>query len=254
MSGHSKWSTIKRQKGAKDAKRGQVFTKLGNAITIAVREGGGGDPTSNFRLRLAMDTAKSANMPKENIERAIERGLGKSGAAALETVTYEGYAPGKVALVVEAATDNKNRTTPEVRGTIERAGGTFVSPGAVSWMFKEQGLVTVDKGDKSFDEIFEDAASAGADDVEEAGDIVEVYTKPAEVEKVKNLLVQKGLSVHFAEIFKKPTTVQTVDNAELAKKVLGLVEKLEDLDEVQKVYANFDISDKILEEIQGSMK
>src|SRR3989344_2104394 len=168
MSGHSKWSTIKRQKGVNDARRGQIFTKMGKAITIAVREGGGGDPSSNFRLRLAMDTAKSVNMPKENIERAIERGLGKSGAADIETVTYEGYAPGKVALIIEAATDNKNRTTPEIRGTIERAGGTFASPGAVAWMFAEQGLVTVDRGGKSFEEIFEAAASAGADDVEEA--------------------------------------------------------------------------------------
>src|SRR3989344_7458067 len=141
MSGHSKWSTIKRQKGANDAKRGQIFTKIGGAITIAAREGGAGDPASNFKLRLAMYQAKAANMPKENIDRAIERGLGKAGGAALETVTYEGYAPGKVALVIEVATDNRNRTTPEVRGAIERSGGTFTSPGAVAWMLKEQGLI-----------------------------------------------------------------------------------------------------------------
>src|SRR3989344_7113383 len=131
MSGHAKWSSIKRQKGMADVKRGQVFTKLGNAITIAVREGGGGDVASNFRLRLAVDQARAANMPKENIERAIDRGLGKGADSAIETVIYEGYAPGKVALIIEAATDNKNRTTPEVRGAIEKNGGTFASPGAV---------------------------------------------------------------------------------------------------------------------------
>lgn len=249
MSGHSKWSTIKRQKGANDAKRGQIFTKIAGAITIATKEGGGSDPASNFKLRLAMDKAKSANMPKENIEKAIERGLGKAGGAIFETVVYEGYAPGKVALIVEAATDNKNRTTPVIRGTIEKAGGTFTSPGAVSWMFAEQGLVTVAKGIKTFDEIFEVAVEVGAEDVEDAGDVVEVFTKPAEVEKVKNVLVSKGLTVQSVEIFKKPTTVQTVSDADMAKKVLTLIEKLEDLDEVQKVYANFEIPDDVLTQI-----
>src|SRR3989338_3504069 len=195
MSGHSKWSTIKRQKGVNDAKRGQVFTKLAGAITIATKEGGGGDPASNFKLRLAIDQAKLANMPKENIERAIERGLGRAGAVALDTVTYEGHAPGKEALVVEVATDNRNRITPQVRGAIEKAGGTFASPGAVSWMFKEQGLVTLQKEGKTFDEIFEAAVEAGAEDVEDAGDVVEVFTKPVEVEKVKNALAQKGLTI-----------------------------------------------------------
>ena len=243
MSGHSKWSTIKRQKGVNDAKRGQVFTKLGNAITIAVHEGGGGDPASNFKLRLAMDTARAANMPKENIERAIDRGLGKGGSAAIETVIYEGYAPGKVALIIEAVTDNKNRTTPEVRGTIEKAGGTFASIGAVSWMFKEQGLVTVSKSGKNFDEIFEASVEAGAEDVEDAGDLVEVFTKPNEVEKVKNILAEKGFAVQSAEITMRPTTLQAIADADAAKKVLTLIEKLEDLNEVQKVYANFDIVD-----------
>ncbi len=250
MSGHSKWSTIKRQKGANDARRGQIFTKLGNAITIAVREGGGADPASNFRLRLMIDQARSANMPKENIERAIERGLGKAGGAQIETVIYEGYAPAKVALIVEAATDNKNRTTPVIRSAIEKAGGTFASPGAVSWMFSEQGLVGVEKGGKSFDEIFDVAVEAGAEDVEGSGDIVEVFTKATEVEKVKNRLVEKGLQVRSAEIFKRPTTTQQIIDVNMAKKVLNLVEKLEDLDEVQKVYANFDIDDDILAKAQ----
>lgn len=246
MSGHSKWSTIKRQKGANDARRGQMFTKLANAITIAVKDGGGGDPASNFKLRLAMDQARGINMPKENIQRAVDRGLGKGGGAALETVTYEGYAPGKVAIIVEAATDNKNRTTPEVRGAIEKAGGTFASPGAVGWMFGDVGLISISKNGKSFDDIFEVAVESGADDVEESGENVDVYTKPAEVEKVKNVLAEKGLNPISAEIFKKPTTTQPISDADTAKKVLGLIEKIEELDDVQKVYANFDIPDNLL--------
>src|SRR3990167_6315893 len=199
MSGHSKWSTIKRQKGAADAKRGQVFTKIGNAITIAVHEGGGWDTASNFKLRLVIDQAKAANMPKENIQRAIERGLGREKGADLATVIYEGYAPGKVALIVEAATDNKNRTTPQVRGVIERAGGTFASQGAVLWMFTDSGLITIDKAGKSFNEVFDAAVEAGAQDVEDAQGLVEVFTKPAEVEKVKGELLKRGFTLKSTE-------------------------------------------------------
>ncbi len=246
MSGHSKWSTIKRQKGLNDAKRGASFTKMGMAIAIAAREGGGGDPASNFKLRLAMEQARAINMPKENVQRAIDRGLGKGGVAAIETVVYEGYGPAKVALIVVATTDNKNRTTPEVRSTIEKSGGTFATPGAVDWAFADMGLITVAKGAKSLDELFELAADAGAEDIEDVGDLVEVYTKPADVEKVKNALIEKGLMVVSFEIFKKPTTLVEIKDAETAKKVLTLIEKIEDLDDVQKVYSNFDIPDNLL--------
>lgn len=247
MSGHSKWSTIKRQKGAADAKRGQVFTKMGNAITIAVREGGGGDPTSNFKLRLAMDQAKGVNMPKENIQRAIERGLGKGGEGAqIESTVYEGYGPGKVALIVEATTDNKNRTTGEVRNVIEKSGGSFVSPGTVSWMFAEEGMISVPKAGKTFDELFDIAAEAGAEDVADLGDLVEVYTKPTDLETVKKNLVDRGLVPTNAEISKKPTTTVEITDAETSRKILDLMEKLEDLDDVQKVWSNFDIADEIL--------
>lgn len=246
MSGHSKWSTIKRQKGVNDAKRGASFTKMGMAIAIAAREGGGGDPASNFKLRLAIDQARAINMPKENVQRAIDRGLGKGGAAAIETVVYEGYGPNKVALIIVAATDNKNRTTPEIRSTIEKSGGTFATPGAVDWAFSEMGMITVEKNDKSLDELFELAADAGAEDIEESGDLVEVCTKPADVEKVKNALIEKGLAVVSFEIFKKPTTLVEIKDAETAKKVLALIEKIEDLDDVQKVYSNFDIPDNLL--------
>lgn len=246
MSGHSKWSTIKRQKGLKDAKRGASFTKMGMAIAIAAREGGGGDPASNFKLRLAMDQARAINMPKENVQRAIDRGLGKGGAVAIETVVYEGYGPNKVALIVVAATDNKNRTTPEIRSTIEKSGGTFATPGAVSWAFADVGMIVLEKGNKSMDDIFELAADAGADDIEDLGDVFEVYTKPAEVEKVKNALVEQGLNVLSFEIFKKPTTLVEIKDAETAKKILTLIEKIEDLDDVQKVYSNFDIPDNLI--------
>lgn len=250
MSGHSKWSTIKRQKGAADIKRGQTFTKLGNAITIAVREGGGGDSASNFKLRLAMDQARSANMPKENIQRAVDRGLGKGGAGALESVLYEGYGPGKVALIVEATTDNKNRTTSEVKSMIERSGGNFVAPGTVSWMFTDEGLITAQRAGKSIDEFLDLAIEAGAEDVVDSGDVVEIYAKPTTLEQVKNVLLEKGVNVSSAEISKKPTTTVEVRDADTAKKILDLMGKLEDLDDVQKVHSNFDIPDDILSQLK----
>lgn len=246
MSGHSKWSTIKRAKGIKDAKRGQAFTKVANAISIAVKEGGGGDPASNFKLRLTMDQAKAINMPNDNINRAIDRGLGKGEANAIESVLYEGYAPGKVAIIIEAVTDNKNRTTPEIRMAIEKSGGTFASPGAVSWMFENSGIITVVKNGKTLDDIFEIAVEGGAEDVEDAGEIVEVFTKPKDVGKVKKYLEGKGLVVKDADIFKRPTTTTQIDDEKVAEKVLNIIDKLEEMDDVQKVYANFDIADEIL--------
>lgn len=240
MSGHSKWSSIKRQKGVADVKRGAAFTKLGNAITIATREGGGGDPVTNFRLRLVVDTARAANMPKDNIQRAIDRGLGKGGAGSLESVVYEAYAPGKVALMIEAATDNKNRTTAEVKSTIEKNGGTFVTQGAISWMFEDRGLIVVEKGGKSFEEIFETVVECGADDIEDSGDVAEVYTKPNGLEVVKRALEEKGLVVQSAELIKKATTTQTVDD-EKVDHVAAFIGKLEDNDDVQKVWDNLEI-------------
>src|SRR3989344_7238808 len=250
MSGHSKWSQIKRQKGAADIKRGQTFTKMANAITIAVREGAGGDPASNFKLKLAIEQARSVNMPKENIKRAIERGLGKGTAdAQIESVNYEGYGPAKVALLVQAVTDNRNRTTSEIKGAIEHSGGTFASPGAVSWMFTDEGVVTVLKNGNSMDEIFDLAAEVGAQDVEEAGDVVIIYTKPNEIESIKNALSNKGLVVQGAELAKKPTTTVKIIDFQTAQKVLNLMEKLEELEAVVKVWSNFDIADNLLEKI-----
>lgn len=246
MSGHSKWSTIKRQKGAADIKRGQTFTKLGNAISIAAREGGGGDPASNFKLRLAVDQARAANMPKENIQRAIDRGLGKGGAGQLASVVYEGYGPSKVALLVEAVTDNRNRTTSEVRNVIERSGGAFAGPGAVSWMFSDEGVIVVSKGERSMDEFLDLAIEAGAEDVAEAGELVEIYTKPNTLESVKNVLISKGIEVQSSEISKKPSNVIEIRDPETAKKVLDLMAKLEEMDDVLKVHSNFDVPENLL--------
>jgi len=248
MSGHSKWSQIKRQKGVADVRRGQTFTKLGKAITIAVREGGG-DVASNFKLRLAVEKARGANMPKDNIQRAIDKGLGSGVGEQIESVVYEGYAPGKVALVVVAATENKNKTTSEIKNMIDKSGGSFVSPGAVSWMFTDTGIIEVSKSGKIFDEIFELAVDVGAEDVEESGEVVEVYTKPNELDKVKKGLEDKGLTIESAELAKKPTTSVEVDDPGIAKRVLELVERLEDHEDVQKVYANFDIKEEILNQV-----
>ena len=246
MSGHSKWSTIKRKKGVADAKRGQVFTKLADAITIAVREGGGGDPSSNFKLRLAVDQAKAANMPKENISRAIDRGLGKGGGGQLEAVAYEGYGPAKIAFIAQITTDNRNRASSQLKGVVERAGGHLASQGAVSWMFEDVGLIVVGKGSKTTDEIYEIAADVQAEDIEDAGDSVEIFTKPNEVDKVRSALVAADLSVQSADLYKKPTQTVKIEDAQTAKKVLEFVEKIEDLDDAQKVYSNFDIPDELL--------
>lgn len=241
MSGHSKWSSIKRQKGVADVKRGAAFTKLANAISIATREGGGGDPVSNFKLRLIIEQARSANMPKDNIQRAIDRGLGKTDAGQLEFVAYEAYAPSKVALIIEAVTDNKNRTTAEIKTTIEKNGGTFVAKGAISWMFDDKGLIVVEKVGKTFGEIFEMSAEAGADDVEDLDDAVEVYTRPTELEIVKKALESKGLTIKAAELAKKPTTMQAVIGEDKVNSLITFIEKLEDLDDVQKVWSNLEI-------------
>lgn len=247
MSGHSKWSQIKRQKEKTDQKKGVTFTKLSNAIAIAVKSSGGVTSVDqNFRLRLAVDDARAFNMPKENIERAIKRGLAKEGGG-IEEVIYEGFAPGGVAIVVKAATDNRNRTTSEIKTVIEKNGGTFASVGAVLWMFKDQGLITVQKDSKNFDEIFEAAADSGAEDLREGESVVEVYTKPSDLYKVKNSLSQKGLMVQSAQLYKNPLTYVQIKDAQTANKVLFLIDKLEELDDVQSVYANFDIPDGMLE-------
>jgi len=247
MSGHSKWSQIKRQKASADVKRGQLFSKLANAITIATKEGGSGDPQTNFKLRMVLEQAKAVNMPKEKINAAIDRGLGKSGAGTmLEEVLYEGFGPGGVAIVAEAATDNKNRTNSQIKKVLELSGGRLAGPNSVLWIFQKKGMITI-KSDKSFDEIFMLAAEVGADDVEEAGNVFEIYTKPEELENVKISLVDKGVEVISQEMTLKPKEVVKITDPSQAQKVLTLMDKLEELDFVQKVYSNFDIPDEILQ-------
>lgn len=242
MSGHSKWAQIKRQKGANDAKRGLAFTKLSAAITIAVKQGGGiGDPNQNFRLRLAVDAARAQNMPKENIERAIARAAGKD-AAAMEEAMYEGFGPSGVSIIVEAATDNKNRTTGDVNNVFNKNGGNMGQPGSVSYQFKQMGRVIVEKNGKTLDDIFLLAADAGAEDIEEVDSEVFVYTQPGALNKVREALSSAGLTVKEVELMWKPLTTIAVDGEEAQQKVINLLDKLEELDDVQKVYSNFDIS------------
>ncbi len=241
MSGHSKWATIKRQKGANDLRRGQAFTKLANAITVAVRQGGNiTDPDSNFRLRLAIESGRRENMPKENIERAIARAAGKQDAN-LEEVVYEGFGPGGFRVIIEAFTDNKQRTVAEVKNIFDKNGGNMGSQGSVMYEFDRKGMLTVEKGDKTLDDVFLVAVEAGAENVEEEGEDVKIYTRPEDLAKIRDFLIEKRLPVLNAELIYKPINLITISESEAALRAIAFVEKLEDLDDVQKVYANFDI-------------
>lgn len=248
MSGHSKWSTIKRQKGVADARRGQAFTKAANAITIAAREGGE-SPETNFKLRLAMEDAKRINMPKDNIERAIARGVGKgTEAARLEEITYEGFGPVGVAILVSAVTDNKLRTAQEVRSTLERGGGRLAGPGSVSYLFDQIAEVDVEMEDAAdSDHIVLAAADAGAEDVEVDGKVGVVYCTAGDLERVKSDLESHNLKILSAQLSAKPKSLVKIEDAAKASKVLELMDRLDQLPDVQKVYANFDIPEEILE-------
>jgi YebC/PmpR family DNA-binding regulatory protein len=249
MSGHSKWHSIRRTKGVLDQRRGQLFTKLARDITIATREGGSGDPDANFRLRLAVDKAKGSNMPSDNIQRAIDRGLGKGGEATIEEIYYEGYAPGGVALLIETATDNRNRTNSEVRATLTKAGGNPGEPGSVGWMFEQMGLITIDLAAKKLDsdEVMLQAIDAGADDVEVGEDVIEVYTDFKQLAAVRHALLAAGLPVAGAEKYMRAKTTIDAESGD-ALRALKLIEKLEDLDDVQKVYTNLNVSEDLVEQ------
>lgn len=234
MSGHSKWSTIKRQKGAADIKRGQSFTKVANAITIAVRQGGSGDPGSNPRLRSALEEAKALNMPKDNIQRAIDRGLGV-GKEALEEITFEGFGPGKVAFLVEAVTDNRLRTLQEIKNLFERSGGSLAGQGAVAYMFEKKGEIKVSK--VSEEDILT-LIDLGAEDIEEDMQKYLVYTEATKVGEVSTKITQSGFEVESAEIVMKPNILVENLDEETAKKVIEFRQNLKELDDVQKVYDN----------------
>lgn len=250
MSGHSKWSTIKRAKGAADIKRGLTFTKVANAITIATKLGGSGDPDSNPRLRMAIEEAKGVNMPKDNVQRAIDRGLGKLPGQAFEEFIYEGFGPLKVAYIIECVTDNKLRTLQLIKNCFERSGGSLAGPGAVSYMFERKGEIKVKGKEGGKDEEMLELIDLGVGDVE---DFVEddaqkylIYVESPQLNTMGTKLAQMGYRVESQEIVMKPTVIQDIKDAEYAKKVLEFTQKLEDLDDVQKVYANFDIPEGLL--------
>jgi YebC/PmpR family DNA-binding regulatory protein len=250
MSGHSKWSTIKRQKGANDAKRGALFTKVAREISVAARSGGG-DPDANYRLRLAIEKARSVNMPAENIKRTIDKATGGGEGEQFEEIVYEGYGPGGVAVLVEAATDNRNRTAAEVRSIFTKTGGQLAGSGAVAWQFEPRGLIAVNRGGSVDPDVVGLAAiDAGAEDVETDDESIEIYTSPGDLEAVRKALEGAGVPVESAE--STMVAKQTVElDSNKARQALRLVELLEDLDDVQRVTANFDIPEDVFAEVAG---
>jgi YebC/PmpR family DNA-binding regulatory protein len=250
MSGHSKWSTIKRKKGAADAKRGQIFTRFMREITVAAKMGGG-DIDGNSRLRTAVDAARAQNMPKDNIERAIAKGVGDLDGVSYEEITYEGYGPNGVGFIIEVMTDNKNRAAAEVRHILTKRGGALAKSGAVSYLFESKGLLMVEKSEADEDKIMEVALEAGAEDVQDADEMWEVHTLPADFSAVSEALKAAGIKVQEASLAKLPTTTVAVTDPGDAKKVLALMEALDECDDVQNVYANFDIDDSVMDAIEA---
>jgi YebC/PmpR family DNA-binding regulatory protein len=250
MSGHSKWKTIQHKKAATDAKRGKMFTRLAREIVIAAREGGG-DPNVNFNLRLAVDKAKASNMPKDNIERAIKRGTGELKGEELAEVVYEGYAPNGVALLVQVLTDNKNRTIAEVRRVITRHGGTMAEAGAVAWQFERKGYIAVEPNGIDQDTFFEVAVEAGADDIVFSDDLIEVFAEVSSFQAVRQALEDADIKFETVELSMIPKTPMQLGEKETFQ-VMGVIEGLEDLDDVQQVYSNLDISDEILAKYESA--
>jgi len=247
MSGHNKWSSIKHKKGAADAKRGKIFTKLIKEITVAARLGGG-DPDGNPRLRSAIISGKAENMPKENIERAIKKGTGELEGVSYEEANYEGYGPGGAAVIVEIMTDNKNRTVADIRHIFSKNNGTLAESGSVAWMFEKKGLIVFEKGQIDEDALIDIALEAGAEDVKEGENEFEVITEPGDFEGVKECIEKENLSCVLAEIDMIPKSTVKLDGKN-ARQMLRLMEMLEESDDVQKGYSNFDIPDDIIEEL-----
>ncbi len=248
MSGHSKWASIKHKKGKEDAKRGQLFSKLSKAIIIAAKEGGG-NPSANLALQNAIEKAKSYSMPNDNIDRAIKRGTGELGGALLEQITYEGYAQNGVALMVDVLTDNRNRTAADVRRIFSRGGGNLGTSGSVAWMFDKKGIIIVNRSSGvDEDDLLEVALEAGASDVEPQDDHFEVITEPTDFRAVHQALEAAGIESASAEVTMLPKDTVKLDK-DTAKKVLKLMDLLEDYEDVQEVYANFDIPDEVMEEL-----
>jgi YebC/PmpR family DNA-binding regulatory protein len=245
MSGHSKWASIKHKKGAIDAKRGKVFTRLIKEISVAARMGGG-DPGGNPRLRQAVLAARAENMPKDNIERAIKKGTGELEGMSFEEVSYEAYGPGGVALLIDCLTDNKNRTVADLKYIFDRHGGNIGSPGCVSWIFEKKGVIAFDKGKIEEEKLLDVALDAGAEDVSQSGDQFEVVMKPNDFEKIKKAFDSLGIKYSLAEISMIPQNTVHLEGKK-AEQMLNLMEALEDNDDINHVYANFDIPDEVLE-------
>ena len=249
MSGHSKWSSIKHKKGAADAKRGKLFSKLSRSIIVAAKEGGG-DPSANLALQNAIEKAKSYSMPKDNIDRAIAKGSGADAAAdAFESIVYEGYGPEGVAVIVEALTDNKNRTAADVRHMFAKNGGNLGTTGAVAWQFERRGVVIVSAEGVDEEELLLVAADGGADDVERDGSVFEVTSSPEALSSVRAAIEAAGMTVDSAELMLIPKVTVAVEDEAKARQVMRLIDALEDNDDVQDVYANFDIPEQVLEAV-----
>ncbi|MFA6636238.1 MAG: YebC/PmpR family DNA-binding transcriptional regulator [Candidatus Omnitrophota bacterium] len=249
MSGHSKWASIKHKKGALDAKRGKLFTKLIREVTVAAREGGG-DVDSNPRLRLAVQKAKDANMPADNIERGIKKGTGELEGVSYENISFEGYSVGGVAVIVEVLTDNRNRATSSVRAAFSKRGGNMAGAGSVAFQFDKKGVFTIKKGGMSEEQLFEIILDAGAEDMEVEDEFYEVVCAVQDFDKVRTALTAKGIEVESGELSMVPKNTVKVDDVDVARKILALVDDLEDNDDVQNVYCNFDIPDNILKQIE----
>jgi len=249
MSGHSKWATIKHKKGAQDKARGKLFAKLIRQVEVAAREGGG-DPDANPTLRTMFQKARDASVPMDTIERAIKRGTGELEGVRYEQVSYEGYAPCGVAVIVECLTDNRNRTGSDVRNIFAKNGGSTAEPGAVAWQFERKGVILLPKA-VTEDELLLVALDAGAEDIKDAGDSWEVTSAPGDLSSVRSALDQAGIGIDSADLTMTPINVVPLDNEGDAKRVLRVVDLLEDLDDVQNVYANFDIPDSILELVEA---
>jgi YebC/PmpR family DNA-binding regulatory protein len=249
MSGHSKWSTIKRKKGAEDVKRGKIFTRIAREITIAARHGG--DPNANPTLRLAIEKARAANMPKDNIERAIKKGTGELEGGNEEEITYEAYAPHGIPLLIKCLTDNRNRTLADIRKIFNRHGGNMAEAGAVGWMFDTKGYIAIERDNQDPDEVFMIAVDAGADDVQISEEWFEIYTPADELHAVSSALVNKGLTVAEAELSEVPKNEIELGSKETIQ-VMGVIEALEELDDVQQVYSGLSISDEAMAELEAA--
>jgi YebC/PmpR family DNA-binding regulatory protein len=253
MSGHSKWHQIRRQKGVNDSKRGQLFTRLGRELVVAVREGGGGDPDANFRLRMAIQRARAANMPADNIDRTIKRAVGGGEGMSFEEINYEGYAPGGAAIMVQVMTDNRNRTAAEIRNVFNKNGGNLGEVGCVDWIFEQRGIVEVELDGKDPDDLTLSAIDAGAEDVDTPGPddtILTLYTEPHDVESVKKALEDQGYAISRAESTLIPKTKIDLNEKD-ALQTLRLLDKIEDLDDVQAVHTNAEILDEYAEKYEG---